>query len=549
MITKEQLMKTMLDLVSAAGISGTKSENLSAKKIHEVISTIHYFKENPQNLNLIALKDDIYKRNCVSAFFESSKKTNKTIIILGHLDVVDVEEFGHLKDYAFNPLEYTKRVHELKLNEEALSDLKSGDWIFGRGVADMKYGLTLGIEFLRELSNRADFEGNILFLAVPGEETNSEGMLRAVEYITELKDEKNLEYLTMFIPECYAYNPEKMDDRYIHVGAVGKIMPLFFFSGKETHADEPFNGIDPILLASELNRLLELNTDFCQYSKGLLSPPPICLKLTDLKDLYSAQTSLYAASYYNITALDLSYDDLMSKLKNLCTEAFNNSIDLINKNAKRFKESGGELCNCYTCTPNILTFKELYEKVKKIEGSKLDCEIEKKVSAMREQEVENQTIAIKIIKEVYEKYNDKTPTIVIGFAPPYYPENYPDIKDEKVSNMFNLIDNIIGYSQNNLKESFLKKDYYMVSDLSYTKLSNPDSIEPIFENMPGAGLIYSLPVDSLLGFDVPAMILGPFGKDFHKYSERLNIPFSFDVLPKIYEYAIYSAFGDMKDNN
>lgn len=47
----------------------------------------------------------------------------------------------------------------------------------------MKYGIALEIEVLRKITLDKKFQGNILFIAVPGEESNSEGMLGAVTYI------------------------------------------------------------------------------------------------------------------------------------------------------------------------------------------------------------------------------------------------------------------------------------------------------------------------------------------------------------------------------
>ena len=38
-------------------------------------------------------------------------------------------------------------------------------------------------------------------------------------------------------------------------------------------------------------------------------------------------------------------------------------------------------------------------------------------------------------------------------------------------------------------------------------------------------------------------MLGGWGKDFHQNSERLNIPYSFDVLPKLYMRIIADILG------
>jgi len=164
---RDMLMKTMLDIVSVPGISGTVTENLAADRIYEIISSIAYFKKNPDNLKKIKIKDDPLGRIFISALFRSKANTGRTIILTGHHDVVSADGYGHLKDLAFSPNELTKRITELGPSKEVLEDVNSGEWLFGRGVADMKHGLALGIELLRELSEKDDFAGNILFLSVP----------------------------------------------------------------------------------------------------------------------------------------------------------------------------------------------------------------------------------------------------------------------------------------------------------------------------------------------------------------------------------------------
>lgn len=325
---KDKIMNTLLELVSVPGIAGTKSEGLTAEKTLSILEDIPYFQQHRENLNLIKIKSDPLNRSFVSALFCSSKPSKKTIILTGHLDVVDIEDYGHLKELAFNPIELKKRIKELPLDKDAINDLESGDYIFGRGTADMKFGLALHIELLRELSLRDDFEGNILFLAVPGEESNSEGMLAAVPHLLELNKKYGYKYIGLFVSECCI--PKEIGDetKRIYLGTAGKVMPLFLFVGKETHVYESFSGLNPNLLATELNRLLELNPDFCDINKGNITPPPTCLKQTDLKELYSVQTPLMAASYYNVLTLNLSIDELIEKLKNLCFQAFHNTLNI-----------------------------------------------------------------------------------------------------------------------------------------------------------------------------------------------------------------------------
>ncbi|MDU1443652.1 MAG: M20/M25/M40 family metallo-hydrolase [Clostridium cochlearium] len=542
---KNKIMNTLLELVSVPGIAGTKSEGLTAEKTLNILKDIPYFQHHHENLNLIKIKSDPLNRSFVSALFCSSKPSKKTIILTGHLDVVDIEDYGHLKELAFNPIELKKRIKELPLDKDAINDLESGDYIFGRGTADMKFGLALHIELLRELSSRDDFEGNILFLAVPGEESNSEGMLAAVPHLLELNKKYGYKYIGLFVSECCI--PKEIGDetKRIYLGTAGKVMPLFLFVGKETHVYESFSGLNPNLLATELNRLLELNPDFCDINKGNITPPPTCLKQTDLKELYSVQTPLMAASYYNVLTLNLSIDELIEKLKNLCFQAFHNTLNIIEKSVNKFASISNRNSLREEFEPKVLTYEEVYKKVKETLGDKFDTYIQGKIGQWINENMDLQTIAINIMKETYLNYSDKSPAIIIGFAPPYYPDKHliEDKADDMV--LLKVIDNILEYAKDKFNTNIEKDHYYMaLCDLSYTGITNKKGLNTIASNILGINKSYNLPVDELSQLDIPSIAFGGFGKDFHKFSERLNISYSFEVVPNLYEKAIYELFNN-----
>jgi arginine utilization protein RocB len=403
----------------------------------------------------------------------------------------------------------------------------------------MKYGIALGMELLCKLSEKDDFEGNILFLAVPAEETNSEGMLGAVPYIIEVQEKYGLEYSGLLLPEPYVHkNPEDLT-RHIHVGSCGKIMPLFFFAGKETHVSDPFGGMNPNLLASEVNRLFEVNSEFCTSVNGVTTPPPVCLKQMDLKELYSVQTPIYAASYYNLITLNLSPESLIKGLKDLAASAFNNALEVINKHKEVYEKASSIKSSDQNIKPIVKTYSELYDEVKKIYGIEFDNYISEKIDVWEAEKKDMQTIAVYIVKETYEKYPNKLPMIIIGFAPPYYPDRYPAADDPVSQNFFSAIDDIIDYAKTKYNDDMVKEAYFMgICDMSYTGLNENMNTEKISSNLLGFGCTYSFPAESLKKLDIPGIVLGVHGKDMHKYSERLDITYAFDILPDLYEYAI-----------
>ncbi|MTK10914.1 MAG: M20/M25/M40 family metallo-hydrolase, partial [Clostridiaceae bacterium] len=388
MTLNDKVYNTLKELVTAPGVSGTESENLTSEKIYSILSEIPYFKNNKKNFGMELIEEDPYGRSFVWGVVHGKEQSNNTLILTGHLDVVEVEEFGHLKPVAFNIEECTKRISELNLDKEALRDLESGKWIFGRGTADMKYGIALDIEMLRELSEERNFKGNLLFLAVPGEESNSEGMIASVPFLLKLQEERGYDYCGVIVSECCIPDNENDKLKKLYMGTVGKIMPLFFCVGKETHVGESLKGLNPNALVSEINRLLEYNPDFSDQVNDTTTPPPTCLKQLDLKEL--------------------------------SLKAFNNVLDLLKEKRDKFIKKSSDKVQYIEVEPCVMTYEELLMEVK-AKVKDFDKYIKDKVELWKKEKMDNQAIAINIVKETYEKYNSKKPMIIVSFIPPYYP--------------------------------------------------------------------------------------------------------------------------------
>lgn len=67
---------------------------------------------------------------------------------------------------------------------------------------------------------------------------------------------------------------------------------------------------------------------------------------------------------------------------------------------------------------------------------------------------------------------------------------------------------------------------------------NPEELGALRENLPGWGTLYNLPIEELLRLDIPALNIGPSGKDAHKMTERLELGYSLNVAPKLLRSAV-----------
>ena len=234
MIDKANIRRNLSRLMAAKSISGTAEEIQGAEVILDMLRELDYFKAHSENIFTVPVEGDQLGRYIVAALMCGGGAAGDTVILTGHYDVVDADEFAQLKDIAFDMDAITARIGELPMSEECRQDYESGDWLFGRGSADMKFGHALIIELLRHYGEDISaLSGNLLYVAVCGEETNSEGMLTAAPFLNKLAAERNLHYRALLLSECYLNDDMAHDPtRYIHYGATGKVMPLFFCAGK-----------------------------------------------------------------------------------------------------------------------------------------------------------------------------------------------------------------------------------------------------------------------------------------------------------------------------
>jgi arginine utilization protein RocB len=130
--------------------------------------------------------------------------------------------------------------------------------------------------------------------------------------------------------------------------------------------------------------------------------------------------------------------------------------------------------------------------------------------------------------------DDKDPMIIVAIIPPYYPDVNIDLEDADTQKMLQCIDELMKYAEEVHGEKMATSEYYGISDLCYTWLADGVNFDGLFENLVGVNMFYNFPGEAMKKFKVPALVLGAYGKDLHKYTERLNKHYNFEVLPDLY---------------
>lgn len=552
MINPNNIYENLRAICAMPGISGSASENLTAEKIYSMLSEMKYFKQHPENLFKVMVKDDPYGRYSVAGLVELEPGSADTIILTGHYDVVGTEEYGKLRDVAFDIDAITERVAELALDEFSRKDYESGEWIFGRGTADMKYGLSLCMELIRHYSEDEDapeLKGNLLFLAVAGEETNSEGMLASIPFLNKLTEEKGLKYTAYLLTEPFVTEDQEEDpNKYIHFGSCGKVMPMFLSVGDPSHAGEAFLGFDPGLITAGIHTRLQMQPELCDVRYGEVTPPPVCLKMKDLKETYSVTTPLYSLAYYSKNTMDLDPESLIETLRGIAAEAMDEAIALLEEKVHRYEEMYGEKPGRKQYRTEVMTYSELIGELKdnyeKLKGQGIEAEepvsaLESYSKKLVSEGMEIQEAASMTVRRAIEMLPEKRAMVVVGFIPPFYPNTHIDEAVDVDSLLVKASEDTMNFASEEYGMSLKRKEWFAgLSDLCYTGLSSDREFGELFENLVGFGNIYHFPEKELKALHIPGIIMGAWGKDLHKHTERIHRDYNLRVLPKLYCHLI-----------
>jgi len=538
----KEIEQLTIKLVKTPSINNTEGERKIAEEIADYIRSIDYFKKHPEYVWEVPLNNDSYGRKNVFALIKGEKAPSPaTVILHGHIDTVGVEDFGSLMDYAFDPVALEAKLKEMDLPDEVKRDLESGEWMFGRGVADMKSGVAAHLVVLKALAGRVkELQGNILFMANPVEENQHTGIIESLPFLETLKKEQGLDYRIAinndFISPLYPEDKKK----YIYLGAVGKLLPCFYIVGKETHVGQCFEGLDPNLIAAELMRLINLNTDLCDEYNGEYTLPPAALKLTDTKLWYNVQTPMASFLYFNYFTHDLSADKVLEILKEKAKIAFKNTIEYLDEEYKKYCRKTGLNYTPVPWKPKVVSYEELYTQVKKEIGEQLDKRISEIVEDLTSRGEDPRIICLKVVEEVKKLSRDNDPVVVVFFAPPYCPHNTIKGKDDGEKELLGILNEVVEETTAATGETFEIRNFFpFLSDSSYLTMDDDDhSINALINNFPEWHKIYPVPVKKIRDTNIPAVNFGTYGKDAHKWTERVHKQYTFSILPQMVVCAI-----------
>ena len=541
-----RIKELLLTYVATITHTGTHLETNNENFFKDWFDQVPYLKAHPEYQGFYPVKDDYLERKIPWALLKG--QGNKTIVLIHHTDTVDIEDFGLQKDYAYRPYELTNLLknEQISLSAGSKQDLDSGEWLFGRAVADMKGGAAIHLALFEEYAEKENFTGNLLLLGLPDEENSSAGMRSAAYLLKELALQHQLDYVLMLNVE--PHERLRSNETTIYDGSIGKIMPMFLVRGKLAHSGQIYLGLNPVSLLSEIIRRTELNTYFIESAGNTTSPPPTWLYMKDRKYVYDVSLPLYAGGYMNILPLKRSPKSIMAKLKEISQDAFVSVIEDHKKSYQFYQEKATVDYGEINFTPNVMFYSELVDAVIRYNPafeSELEDFIKELQQQMNREELDRVEACYRVMEKTIEQYPDKGPMVIIALSPPYYPSvNNRDLL--QVAEMQRLVEEIESYAKTELKSELSVQNYYTgICDLSYAMFTDSDdTIDYIKDNTLLWGEVYSIPLEVIKELSMPVLNIGPWGKEFHTYTERVYLPDLFHNTPKLIKFTIDSMLKE-----
>lgn len=552
MLPEEKIEAITKSLVALNSINGTLGEGKKADYIKDMIKSFPYFQENPSHVWEQAIPEDPYGRKNIFAFIEGNGDSLNTVIYHAHLDTVGIEDFGPLKDIAFDSDRLAEYFSNYEFDRDVQRDARSGEWMFGRGSVDMQSGIAVHLANLLHFSERRDqLPGHILFMANPDEESQHSGILTSISELKRLKQEKQLRYLAAINNDFITPQYEGDTTRYIYTGAAGKLLPCFAIYGREVHVGDTLSGIDPNLIASEITRRVHNNIHMAENIEGELVLPPTCLYQRDNKEAYNVQTAVSSYVYFNYFIYEKTAKEVMDQLTVVADEA-------CKETERKLSDYYDEYCERTSLPKKEMSWNvqvySLEDYLKRLRSRGIDPAQCIEQAFKTYEHLELRMRCFKAVEELQKLDPEQGAKVIIFYAPPYLPHNY--LKEESTRDRLlqHVIQEAVDKTAASTGETFaFKKFFPYLADGSFLSLHETDEeVSAFTDNFPGWDVIGTIPFKEIRELNIPSVNIGVYGKDGHKWTERVYKPYTFHVLPELIQqttmHLLHSYRLDIRTN-
>lgn len=447
----------------------------------------------------------------------------QTALLTGHYDTVRTEDYGELMPLACRPeplrralLERLRRRAATVAETLALRDLESGAFLPGRGLLDMKGGLAAGLAALEAWDGQ---DGNLLFLAVPDEEASSAGARAAARALPAMLDERGLVLVAAINLDSLVTDDDGAAGRCVALGTVGKLLPSALVIGRPAHAAEALRGLNAGALAAAIVTEMEWTPELTDGEAA----PPTLLGLGDHRAAYDVTMPDRVWAYWNVMTLERSPAAVLDRFEALCRRS-------LAKAATELAARGGQVP---TELP-VVRFEALREEAD-------ESAVAAVARAVAAQGLDLPEQCRRITEAAWAASGRQGPAVVIGLASlPYLPTRLQGPSDERLRRAVERAAAKVAVRQ---RTTIGTRPFFPgISDMSFLGRIDEAAVPLIAANTPAWGHGIAWPAGAA-ALSVPAVNIGPWGRDYHTPLERLHVPYAFEVLPELLLATVAELFA------
>ncbi|MDQ0320789.1 arginine utilization protein RocB [Pararhizobium capsulatum DSM 1112] len=527
-------------------VTGSEGEAAFSARLVALLRDLPAFRDTPENIVTFDSHGDSARQNVVALVRGTGRNC---LVLAGHFDTVSIANYTTLTSLACEPEALTQAlIEELSskernaVEEKALADLLTGDFLAGRGLLDMKSGLAAGIVALERYADLKERPGNILFVATPDEENRSRGMRSLRDHLPEIARRFDLDIVGGINLDASGDDGDGAHGRAVYLGSVGKFSPFAFVAGRPTHAGYAYDGVSAHLIAAEIMRAMEFNSLLCDEAHGEVSPAPVCLEAKDIRHGYEVTTPAHVWLSFNWLTHRRTPTDILDEFSTIVARAMDQALQSQTRNADAFFSRQGIDRNT-RLEGRVLSYaalRQLAERQASKEALRHIAALEQDFATSDEPLSASRTL----VSEMLVATGLEGPLVVVGFSTLHYPRVHVDSLGQSGSDFTQRLQGTAALIEKRHGQRICFRQFFAgISDVSFFG-HRPEvrQADTLAENTPVPAFVDRPPAEAL---SYPVVNIGPWGRDYHQKWERVHMDYAFEVLPDlIYECALSVLSGE-----